>query len=112
MGNQPNDYTHYCTDVPTPVRVRAEVTADNTSIRVSWQWRILNMSICVDLIRVYYLLPSWRGSHTVGNSTATTSAILTNLQCDTEYTIWVDASGGPTSKESSSVMVYLPARGM
>ena len=56
MGNQPNDYTHYCTDVPTPVRVRAEVTADNTSIRVSWQWRILNMSICVDLIRVYYLL--------------------------------------------------------
>ena len=112
MRNQPNDYTHYCTDVPTPVRVRAEVTADNTSIRVSWQWQILNMSICVDLIRVYYLLPSWRGSHTVGNSTATTSATLPNLQCDTEYTIWVNAKGGRISKQSNSEMVSLPARGM
>ena len=111
MGNQPNGYTHYCTDVPTPVGVRAEVTPDNTSIRVSWEWHILSMSICVDLIRVHYLQP-WRGSHTVGNSTATTSAILPNLQCDTEYTIWVNASGGRISEKSSSVMVYLPARGM
>ena len=101
---------HYCTDIPTPVGVRAEVTADNTSIRVSWQWQRHNASICVDLVRFHYL--PWRGSHTVGNSTATTSAILPNLQCDTQYTIWVNASGGRTSKTSDSVMVYLPARGM
>ena len=25
-------------DIPTPVVVRAEVTADNTSIRVLWEW--------------------------------------------------------------------------
>ena len=104
-------FSHYCTDVPTPVRVRAEVTADNTSIRVSWEWQILSVPICVDLIHVHYLQP-WRSSRKVGNSTATTSAILPNLQCDTEYTIRVYAKGGNTSKESHPVMVYLPARGM
>ena len=111
MGNQPNGYTLLnCTDIPTPVRVRAEVTADNTSIRVSWEWQILNVSICVNLVRVHYL--PWKGSRTVGNSTATTSAILPNLQCNTQYTIWVNAIGGRNSEASNSVMVYLPARGM
>ena len=104
--------THYCTDIPTPVRVRAEVAAENTIIRVSWEWQILNVSICVDLIRVHYLQP-WRGSRAVGNSTATTSAILPNLHViQSTCTIWVDPSGGRISEESSSVMVYLPARGM
>ena len=45
--------THYCTDIPAPVGVRAEVTSDNTSIRVSWEWHILSVPICVDLIRVH-----------------------------------------------------------
>ena len=34
--------------------VRAEATADNTSIRVSWQWSPQFVSGCVDLIRVGY----------------------------------------------------------
>ena len=105
---------HYCTGVPSPVGVRAEVTADNTSIRVSWQWQSQNVSICVDLIRVHYQPEG--GSlmnHTVGNSTATTSAILPNLQCDTNYTIWVEARGGQISRWSlHSAMVYLPAKSM
>ena len=102
---------YYCTDIPAPVGVRAEATADNTTIRVSWEWQSQNVSICVDLIRVHYQPDG--GSlmnHTVGNSTATTSAILPNLQCDTNYTIWVEARGGQISQHS--VMVYLPAKGM
>ena len=50
--------------------------------------------------------------YTVGNSTAT-SATLPNLQCNTEYTIWVEARGSRTGRRrSSSRTVSLPARGM
>ena len=101
---------HYCTDTPTPAGVRAELTADNTSVSVSWQWQSQNASICVDLVQIYYL--PVKDPRTVGNSTATTSATLPNLQCDTHYTIWVKAWGDRISKESQHVMVYLPARGM
>ena len=45
---------------------------------------------------------------TVDNATVT-SATLPNLQCNTNYTIWVYARGGQT--EQSSVRIYLPARG-
>ena len=49
--------------------------------------------------------------YTVDNTTAT-SATLSNLQCDTEYTIWVEARGGQLDKTSVSRMVFLPARGI
>ena len=91
--------------------MRAEVTADNTSIRVSWEWSRQGVSMCVDHVRVYYQPEG--GSlmmHTVGNTTAT-SAALTNLQCNTKYTIWVYASGGQINKTSVTRMVSLPARG-
>ena len=39
------------TDLPAPVRVRAEATADNTSIRVSWEWSCQGV---LDLVRVHY----------------------------------------------------------
>ena len=105
---------YYYTGVPSPVGVRAEATADNTSIRVSWEWQSQNVFICVDLIRVHYQPQG--GSlmnHAVGNSTATIGAILPNLQCDTNYTIWVEARGGRISRWSQhSAMFYLPAKGM
>ena len=99
------------TDIPLPVGVRAEPTADNTSVRVSWQWSRQGLLTCVDLVRVHY--QPQRGSvmnYTVDNTTAT-SAILSNLQCDTEYTVWVVASGGQTDTRSSSRMFAIPARG-
>ena len=104
---------HFCTDIPIPFGVRAEVTADNTSIRVSWQWYRQGLLMCVDLVRVHYQPEG--GSlmrYTVDNTTAT-SATLSNLQCNTEYTIWVYArSGQSTSTTSVSRMIYLPARGI
>ena len=101
-----------CTDIPDPVGVRAEVTADNTSIRVSWEWARQGVPMCVDLVRVHYQPEG--GSlmmYTVNSSTAT-SATLPNLQCNTKYTIWVYARGGQIDKTSITIVVSLPARGM
>ena len=67
--------------------------------------------MCVDLIRVLYQPEG--GSlmrYTVDNTTAT-SATLHNLQCNTEYIIWVYVQGGLTGKRSLSRRVSLPARG-
>ena len=102
----------YRTDIPIPVGVRAEVTADNTSISVSWEWSRQGVLMCVDLIRVLYRPeggPLMR--YTVDNTLAT-SATLPNLQCNTEYTISVYASGGQTGARSVSRRVSLPGRGM
>ena len=91
--------------------MRAEVTADNTSIRVSWEWSHDGVPMCVDRVRVHYQPEG--GSlmmYTVDNATAT-SATLPNLQCSTEYTIWVHAGGGLNDTRSVPRMVSLPARG-
>ena len=96
--------------IPTPVGVIAEVTADS-SIRVSWEWSCQHQGV-LDLVRVDYQPEG--GSlmmHTVDNTTAT-SATLSNLQCNTKYTIWVHARGGQINRTSTSRMVSLPARGM
>ena len=101
----------HCTDIPRPVGVRAKVTADNTSIRVLWQWSPQGVPMCVDLVRVDYRPEG--GSlmmYTVDNTTAS-SATLPNLQCITEYTVWVYASGGLNDHRSDSIITSLPARG-
>ena len=89
--------------------MRAEATADNTSIRVSWQW----LPVCIDIVRVDYQPEG--GSlmmYTVG-STRATSATLSNLQCNTEFIIWVYVESGSNSTSNISYprMVVLPARG-
>ena len=104
---------HHFTDIPAPVRVRAEVTADNTSIRVLWVWSRQGLLICLDSVRVDYQPEG--GSlmmYTVDSATAT-SATLSNLQCNTQYTISVVAGleGGMTSMSLITV-VSLPTRGI
>ena len=91
--------------------MRAEVTTDNTSIRVSWEWSCQGV---LDLARVHYRPEG--GSlmmYAVDNTTAT-SATLPNLQCNTKYTIWVyvASSGQMTGNEGASTTVSLPARGI
>ena len=91
--------------------MRAEVTADNTSVNVSWEWSHDGVPMCVDLVRVDY--QHEEGSlmmYTVDNASAT-SATLSNLQCNTEYTIWVYAGGGLNDTRSVPRTVSLPARG-
>ena len=94
--------------MPVPFGVRAEATADNTSIRVSWEWSCRGVP---DLVSVHYQPEG--GSlmmYTVGK-TAVTSATLPNLQCDTGYTIWVCARGGQIDRTSDPRMVSISARG-
>ena len=103
------------TDIPTPFGVRAEVTADNTSIRVSWQWSHQGVPMCVGNVSVHYQ-PEGRSpmSYTAGSTTTTTSATLLNLHCNTKYTIWVHAYSvrdGHTGMRSVSRMFFLPASG-
>ena len=99
------------TDVPGPFIVRAKVTADNTSIRVSWEWSCQGVPMYINHVRVDYQPQG--GSlmtHIVGSTTAT-SATLPNLQCNTKYTVWVHARGGQINTTSVPRMVSLPARG-
>ena len=94
---------------PGPFGVRAEVTADNTSIRVSWEWSCQGV---LDLVRVHYQPEGGSLMMYTVNDTTATSAILPNLQCNTQYTFWVYASGGLYNSSSLPRMVNLPARGM
>ena len=91
--------------------MRAEVTADNTSIRVLWEWSRQGLLMCLDSVRVDYQPEG--GSlmmYTVDNATAT-SATLSNLQCNTQYFIIVRARGGVLIKSRTASVVSVPARG-
>ena len=94
--------------IPIPFGVRAEVTADNTSVRVSWEWSCQGV---LDFARVYYQPEGGSDRMYTVNSTTATSATLPSLQCNTEYTVWVHASGGLNNLRSLPILVNLPARG-
>ena len=97
--------------MPTPVQVRAEGTADNASISVSWEWSCQGV---LDLVRVHYQPEGGSLMMFPVDNTTATSATLSNLQCSTKYTIWVYVEGGSnkTGKMSAHTMSFLPARGM
>ena len=106
-------YVIACTDIPTPVEVIAKVTADNTSVRVSWKWSRQGVPMCVELVRVRYQPEGGSLMMYTVNNTTVTSATLPNLQCDTnaQYTIWVHATRGLNGKTSDPIITSLPARG-
>ena len=89
-----------------PIEVRAEVTADSTSIRVSWKWSCQGV---LDLVRV-----DWeRLSDDVHSGQYNSNQChLANLQCNTKYIIWVYARDGQINRTSAPRMVSLLARGM
>ena len=89
--------------------MRAEVTADNTSIRVSWKWSCQGTP---DLVRVRYRPEGGSLMMYTVNNTTSTVATLPNLHCDTKYTIWVNYVQSGTGHTSVSRMVTIPARGM
>ena len=98
----------HITAMPILFGVRAEVTANNTSIRVSWEWSCHGV---LDIVKVRYRPEG--GSlivYTVDNTTAT-SATLPNLQCSTKYTILIYYVQSGMGHTSVSRMVYLSARG-
>ena len=103
--------TLHAIDIPAPVGVRAEATADNTSIRVSWKWSSQGVPMCTDLVTIHYQPEGGPVMMYTVNTTAT-SVTLPNLRCNTEYTIWVHARGGLNDTRSSFILASLPARGV
>ena len=95
--------------IPHPLGVRAEATADNTSIRVSWEWSSQDELACLDSVIINYQPEGGSLMNYPLDSATATSTILSNLQCNTQYTISVLARGGVLS---NITMAYLPARGM
>ena len=93
--------------------MRAEATADNTSIRVLWEWSRQGLLTCLDSVRVDYQPEggSFSMMYTVDSATAT-NATLSNLQCNTQYFISVYAEGGRFGKRSITRVVTLPTRGI
>ena len=102
------------TDIPTPVRVRAEATADNTSIRVLWEWSYQGELMCIESARVDYQQEGvFSPLMYIMASVMATSATLSNLQCNTRYTINVYAEwGGRFGTRSIFRVVTLPTRGI
>jgi len=102
----------HITDIPHAELMRAEATADNTSIRVLWEWSRQGVIMCLDSVRVDYQPEGvfHPMMYTVDSRTAT-SATLSNLQCNTQYTISVYAEAGRTGSRSVARVVSLPARG-
>ena len=103
----------HITDIPAPYLVTAGATADNTSISVLWEWSRQGLLMCLDGVRVDCqpegLLISTM--YTVDSATAT-SATVSNLTCNTQYTISVLAYGGRIGIRSLGRVVSLPARGI
>ena len=92
--------------------MRAGVTADNTSIRVSWKWSCQGVPMYINLVRVDYQPEGGSPMMYVVGSTTATVATLPNLQCNTKYTIWVHIRGSQFNSTSAPRMVSLPTRGM
>ena len=100
------------TDVPGPFIVRADITADNTSIRVSWKWSCRGVPASINHVKVNYQSEGGSLMMQTVNNTAVISAILSHLKCNTKYTIWVHAEGGQLNRTSVLRMISLPPRGL
>ena len=95
------------TDVAGPFIVRAEVTADNTSIRVSWEWSCQGVPMYINhvaIVGVHYQPEGGSLMMYIVDNTTVTSVTLPNLQCNTKYTMWIHAEGGQFNRTSSSRM--------
>ena len=91
--------------------MRGEATADNTSIRVWWEWPRQIVLLCYDSVQVDYQPEGGALMMYKVDSVTSTSATLSNLQCNTKYIISIYAVGGRTGKRSVTRVVSLPARG-
>ena len=100
------------TDEPGPFIVRAEVSAENASIRVSWEWSCRGVPVSINHIKVNYQPEGGSLMMQTVNNTAATSATLGNLQCNTRYIIRIHAIGRVNDTMSDPGIVSLPARGM
>ena len=84
---------------PTPTEVTAHVT-NVTTVRVTWQWNSLDPTPdCFNTTTVTYCPEGGDESFLQLSDPAATEATLTDLQCNTSYTITVVATAGEHRRE-------------
>ena len=90
----------------------AEVTSAS-SIRVAWQWTSSGAApSCFNTTTVTYRPEGGDESFLQLSDPAAAEATLTNLQCNTNYTITVVATAGEHRRESVAWTVLLPQQGI
>ena len=81
-----------------------------SSVRVAWQWtRSGPVPSCFNTTTVSYRPEEGGESSLQLSDPVATEAILTDLQCNTNYTITVVATAGQHRRES---VAFLPLQGM
>ena len=86
---------------PTPTEVTAQLTNAST-VRVAWQWNSSGPApSCFDTTTVTYHPEGGGESSLQLSDPAATEAILTDPQCNTNYTITVAATAGGYRREGS-----------
>ena len=97
---------------PTPTEVTAEVM-NFSSIRVAWQWTSSGPAPnCFNTTHVTYHPEGGGESSLQLSDPAATEATLTDLQCNTNYTITVVATAGGHTRASVAMTVYLQLQGI
>ena len=97
---------------PTPTEVTAEIM-NASSVRVTWQWTSSSsVPNCFNTTRVTYHSEGGGETSLLLSDPAATKTTLTNLQCNTTYTITVVATAGEHRRESVARTVYLPLQGI
>ena len=109
-------YLYPCTTPapPTPTEVTAWFM-NTSSVRVAWRWTSSGPAPnCFNITRVTYRPEGGDESSLQLSDPAATAATLTDLQCNTRYTITVVATAGVHRRENMSIpkMVFVPPRGM
>ena len=97
---------------PTPTEVTAEIITAS-SVMVSWQWTSSSSAPnCFNTTTVTYRPEGGDESSQQLSYPAATETTLTNLQCNTNYTITVVATAGEHRRKRVARTVYLPQQGI
>ena len=110
-------HLYVCTTVsspgpPTPTNVTAQLI-NASSFRVAWQWTGSGPAPdCFNTTHVTYRPEGGDESSLQLSDPAATETTLTDLQCNTNYTITVVATAGEHRRESVAMKVCLPLQGI
>ena len=97
---------------PTPNNVTAWLM-NASSVRVAWQWtRSGPAPSCFNTTTVTYHPEEGGESSLQLSDPAATEATLTDLQCNTNYTVTVVATAGRHRSKKVTMTVYLPLQGI
>ena len=105
----------YCRTTPAPPTA-TNITAQEmnaSSVKLAWQWTISGPAPnCFNTTTVTYHPEGGSESSLQLSDPAATETTLTDLQCNTNYSITVVATAGEHRRESEAITVYLPLQGI